>query len=330
MVFVRVSETYDLSTQVNKMGVIGVHTPSVAKITQVWGKAFQSHQRFRFASCDVTIACASMLPADPLQVGVESGQIAPQDMFNPILYRAVSNDSFNRIESRIYMGNPITALDDNVNGPLSLTKSEVATDAFAVYYSLLADPDGWRKAMPQSGLEMRGLYPIVYQMVNTFGNTFQTNGNIESEHLAPLNDDSSVGAVGSDGATAVVERLAYTFRGPSMKMPSIPTSVVTYSEGYGTEFVSNGVPTVPPTYVACIITPPAKLNKLYYRMKVTWTIELIGLRSDLEDASMGNLAIAGRSLYGTDYAEQSSKMDKIESSVDVKDADLELIMTAAR
>ncbi|ADB24814.1 ORF9 [Chimpanzee stool associated circular ssDNA virus] len=88
--FVKVSETYDLSTQTDKMGFVGIHTPEGKLVYNMWSGLFKNFRKFRYASCDVTMACASMLPADPLQIGVEAGDIAPQDMFNPILYKAVS------------------------------------------------------------------------------------------------------------------------------------------------------------------------------------------------------------------------------------------------
>lgn len=329
MVFVKVSETYDLSTQTNKMGIIGIHTPSVKRIMQVWGNAFRAHEKFRFASCDVTIACASMLPADPLQIGVEAGKIAPQDMFNPILYRAVSNDSYNTLATRIYGATPITP-SNPIGGDLSINREDISSDAFALYYSLLAEPDGWRKAMPQSGLEMHGLYPLVYQMVNTFGNVFQYNDGVTPSGSDQMPSDEFQKIAASVGDTLPVTKKAYTFRGPSMRMPAIPTDIIreTVISEYEYDALDHGEPVIPATYVACIITPPAKLNVLYYRMKVTWTIELTGLRSDVEGKSLADLVKVGNSFYATDYVEQSSKMDIKSSSVDVKDANLELIMTS--
>ena len=103
MVFVTVSETYDLSTKVGKMALLGIHTPQSKIIRQCYPGFLMQYKYVRFASCNVTMACASMLPADPLQIGTETGQISPSDMFNPILYRAVSNDSMSTLEGRLQM-----------------------------------------------------------------------------------------------------------------------------------------------------------------------------------------------------------------------------------
>ena len=167
MVFVKVSETYDLSTKIGKMGIVGIHTPDSDLITRHYAGFIQNMKFAKFVKCDVAMACASMLPADPLQIGMEAGSIAPQDMFNPILYTAVSNDSMSNILGFIQ------GHDDSIK---SLVKSSivdiqdgafknsdnVAVDQFNMYYALLSDADGWRKAMPQAGLEMRGLVPVVF------------------------------------------------------------------------------------------------------------------------------------------------------------------------
>ena len=36
MVTVRISETYDLSTKVGKMGIVGIHTPTGSLIDKLW------------------------------------------------------------------------------------------------------------------------------------------------------------------------------------------------------------------------------------------------------------------------------------------------------
>lgn len=324
MVTVKISETYDLSTKVNTMGIIGIHTPSVHQIERVWGNLINSYKQMRFVGCDVTMACASMLPADPLQIGSEAGKIAPQDMFNPILYKAVSNDSYNTLQARVMSADPIQTT--GYEG--SLVREEYdETNAFNVYYGLLADPDGWRKAMPQSGLQMNGLYPIVYSVVNTYGNQVLENADgVISQSLDKI--------AGADNTIVTSTNKAFTFRGPSMRMPAIPTKILTHytvTEGeWPVDMTSPMNTEIPPTYVGCIITPPAKLNVLYYRLKVTWHIEFTGLMSKLETGSIGDISIAGEFTYGTDYETQSSKMDSLMSSVDVKDAGVELVMTGTK
>uniref|UniRef100_A0AAU6S519 Capsid protein n=1 Tax=Eptesicus serotinus feces associated smacovirus TaxID=3139986 RepID=A0AAU6S519_9VIRU len=334
MVFVKVSQTYDLSTKVGKMGIIGIHTPPYYLLNRMWSGLIKNHRYMRLDKCDIVVACASTLPADPLQVGVEEGSIAPQDMFNPILYRATSNDSFNTIVSRIYGGShtPFTYG--------TLTKDELPTDIsnddnFKIYYSLLADPDGWRKALPQQGLEMKGLYPIVYSVVNTYGNV---------RYLKQLDNsiNNGVPRVGEIDSTDPplrdidVPADASSFRGPSMRMPKIPTMVPTggssiSADPYSSdEAVCTRPNEFPRTYVACLITPPAKLSKFYFRMKVTWTIELTELMPNTEQNTLEAFINGASVLYGSDYDQQSKTMDVKTDMIDSQGADLELVMDSTR
>ena len=344
--FVRVSETYDLSTVVDKMGLVSIHTPDLSLIKKMWGGLLQNYRYMRFDRCDVTMACASMLPADPLQIGTEAGDIAPQDMFNPILYTAVSNDSYNTLINRI---TALSGLQASQPGETDVNKNSVSSanditfqtpgesaletvDQFQLYYALLADPDGWRKSMPQSGLSMDGLYPIVFSLVSNFGNTIGAGkGSVGADF--PYQADS-------DG-TSLLNDVASFFRGPSMRMPRFPTvSTPGATNVPDPQFgaVRNGDPGVtggkawePPTaYVAAIVLPPAKLNRLYYRMRVTWTIELTEPRPLTEIVSWKDMANIGAQSYGTDYVEQSSMMTVRTSAVDASGATVTKVMEAGR
>lgn len=334
MITVRYSETYDLSTQVGKLGLVGIHTPSLANVAKLYPGLCASFRNVRMASCDVAMACASMLPADPLQIGVEAGSIAPQDMFNPILYRAVSNESYNTLLNRIVAG-----LNSEIGHLSSVNSEDVAFQANTtdltegVYYSLLADPDGWRHAMPQSGLQMTALYPIVYSVVNTFGNNAVQspsgaalgNTNTPGNNLIYPGDDGIM----VNGAQSGVYGGMVTFRGPSMRMPSVPTvgPVVGSSSqmGFGMS-APVALTNFPQTYVACLVLPPAKLNRLYYRLKVVWTIEFSGVRPHTEVASLADMNTVGNYTYDTDYASQSQAMTATEALVDTRDVEIKKIM----
>lgn len=345
MVTVRVSETYDLSTKVNKMGIVGIHTPSGDLISRMWPGLILQHKKFRFVKCDVAMACASMLPADPLQVGVEAGAIAPQDMFNPILYKAVSNESMNQFQawlSIVQQTNNITGAFNqgsvvDVNDPTFLGEGGTPEfDQFSMYYALLADSDGWRKAMPQAGLVMRGLYPLVFQVVSQYSSApendaYDAGDNISVPGLSlgtsERSPDSQVGTFAS-----VVNR---TMRGPSMRMPAIDTSFFVGKSTTDSALVPGGInidsalDNVPPAYVGMIILPPAKLNQLYYRLKVTWTIEFTGLRSAVDVSNWLNLESIGQLAYGTDYADQSSRMTAKTGMVDTAGSSITKIMEGA-
>ena len=99
MVFVKVRETYDLHTVRNKMSVIAIHTPDPKIIKNNFPGLLMQCKSYRPYSCDVKLACASVLPVDPLGVGLAEGDVAPEDMFNPILYSAMSNFGMSQLEA---------------------------------------------------------------------------------------------------------------------------------------------------------------------------------------------------------------------------------------
>lgn len=352
MVMVKVSETYDLSTKVNKLGIVGIHTPTGSLISRMWGGLALHHSKFRFVECDVSMACASMLPADPLQVGVEAGSIAPQDLFNPILYKAVSNDSMNNLLAYLqsYRGgtadaavdkNSVIDINDTVFSQ-EVGTAPVPVDQFNMYYSLLADSDSWKKAMPQSGLVMTGLYPLVYSVVSQYGANNAVENALTHVGQKFILGDAGHAIPAPDAEFKFDQGIVNNvFRGPAMRMPAIDTTFFGGSGGRlngvsftapneiaGDTSVSVGVNdlAVPPAYVAMIVLPPAKLNQLYYRLKVTWTIEFTGLRSLIDIGNWAYLANAGSVAYGTDYADQSKAMTAKTSMVDADGASVNKIM----
>lgn len=320
-VTVKISETYDLKTTTNKLGIIGVHTPSSRQLRTMYPGLVKNYKFARLLKCDIVGACASVLPADPLQVGVSSGSIAPEDMFNPILYKPVSNESFETIVSRIYATTDVTTLG-------SLAKEDSTLSPFDVYYSLLAENKRWKKAMPQRGFGLRGLYPICYQMINTFGQTIPANvkDNVLAEDgtavISETDDTGVTIAGGTNWANSAEQRHAVTFRGKSVKMPRIPMH-------YGPEDVTSVEPFyIPKTWVALFLVPPCRLHEIYYRMRVTWTIRFEGLATAQEFAKISDMSTLASYSYGKDYTYPSSKaeLEHSESMVDTNGMDLNKIM----
>lgn len=373
--YVRVSETYDLSTKPDKMGMLGIHTPDGKLVYSMWSGLFQNFRKMRYVSCDIAMACASMLPADPLQIGVEAGDIAPQDMFNPILYKAVSNDSMSNLLNKIYAagGVPDGATWFNKNSVSAENTPEfnfndtLEIDQFAMYYGLLSDTSGWKKAMPQAGLQMKGLVPLTFSLLATQGQP-SVAGNIAAYRYLQY---PSVGDGGSeeDKITAHSAMIGRYMRGDTRRMPAIDTMVMT-SDGVMHNTASDLVDPVeadgssvspevgdrllylpmppgrpesnlivpnldaPNCFVAAIVLPPAKLNRLYYRLKVTWTIEFSGPRPLTDLTNWYGLALAGERSYGSDYLTQSSLITKSagkqEGMVDAGDMDITKVMEGSK
>lgn len=369
--YVKVSETYDLSTKPDKMGLLGIHTPDGKLVYSMWRGLYENFGKMRFATCDVAMACASMLPADPLQVGVEAGDIAPQDMFNPILYKAVSNDSMSNLLNKIYAGGQTsnTGTWFNKNSISSQNDASFNYDAthevdhFAMYYGLLSDSDGWKKAMPQAGLQMYSLVPLTFSLVATQG---QPNvvGNLGLPTFYYPSD--GFGGENEDRITAHANSLGRYMRGDTRRMPAFDTMVMTSggfsanvaslntvsAETSGTyPMVGDTVPypvepgdpnhkiivpnlDAPNCFVAAIVLPPAKLNRLYYRLKVTWTIEFSFPRPLTNLTNWYGLAKVGEMSYGSDYLTQSALITKSsgksEGMVDAGDMEITKVMEGSK
>lgn len=317
MVVVKVRETYDLHTIRNKMSVIAIHTPDPDIIKRNWSGLLMNCKFYRPLSADVTIACASMQSADPLQVGTVEGEIAPEDLFNPILYKAVTNESFSLLEARILaMNNEVTTSETVGNS--ARVDSNGATpfaDDFAIYYGLLSDAHGWRHANPQVGLSMTGLRPLVHEVLSNFGMANMVNTTTDTEAMRVPQNTTNGGTTQS-----VTPRF---MRGNAKPMPRIPcTSFPTVNTKVDAGFnIPSGIAVnnqtivnTLRTVVAGIIIPPSRLHELYYRMVVEWSIEFSELRTLSEIAGWSALSDLGINTHFTDYSFGESKVvDSVQS-----------------
>ena len=90
----------------------------------------------------------------------------------------------------------------------------------------------------------------------------------------------------------------------------------------------------PNCFVAAIVLPPAKLNRLYYRLKVTWTIEFSFPRPLTNLTNWYGLANAGVMSYGSDYETQSALITKSagkkEGMVDAGDMEITKVMEGSK
>lgn len=305
MVTVRVTQTYDLSTAVNKMGILGIHTPPENLIRRLYGGFLLNYDKFKLVKCDLACACASVQPADPLQVGVQAGDIAPQDLFNPILYRACTNDSFNTIINRVYSySNGNTVQNQSI-----VTSGNQGSDAFPdlanqtdVYYALLAE-DGWRKAMPQSGFSMTNIRPLVYNVLSQYGQTVP---------MYVGSPSANVGSVNDAGTNVTGLNLQTYIRGNSQPMPALPTGYAfntpqsTGASDWGTATRPSEA-LIPPTWCGVIVMPPAALHILYFRISISWTISFFDPISTTEKFALSQLNNTGAMTHIAEYTIGSSK-----------------------
>lgn len=325
MVTVRVTQTYDLSTAVNKMGILGIHTPPENLIRRLYGGFLLNYNKFKLDKCDLACACASVQPADPLQVGVQAGDIAPADMFNPILYRACTNDSFNTIINRVYA----YGTGNTVQNQSIVTSGNVGSDAFPnlanqtdVYYALLAE-DGWRKAMPQTGFSMTNVVPLVYNVLSQYGNVHAPTVSNSLEKNVNTTDPS--------GATVNISSGLQTFlRGNAQPMPALPTGYNFNNDSFSaSDWGTATRPSeslIPPTWCGVIIMPPASLHILYFRISISWTISFFDPISTTEKFALNSINNTGIMTHIAEYTIGSSKetyeqnVDKMEQSEDLIDS----------
>lgn len=276
MVVVRMTEMYDMATTKGKIGLVGIHTPSADAMAKRWKGLFDNHRYYKILGVDVKIACASILPADPLQVGVESGDIAPQDMMNPLLYTTMTNEGWNALVNRIYsaVGSGFdTASIRAIPDAFSLSESEQEF----LYYSMLSS-DKFRKAMPQNGLTMTNVKPFVHQIVSTFGQM----GNPSLDVNQGLGN-ASVGVNTANLSPNTGNVPNQFIRGkavPYPRLPCTPPGSVGADPNGDHASLPNGVPIMtvyPPfkTFCCAVVLPPAKLHEMYFRMLVSWKIAFI-------------------------------------------------------
>jgi hypothetical protein len=316
MVFVKVRETYDLHTVKNKMSVIAIHTPDSKIIKANFPGLLMQCKAYRPASCDVRIACASVLPVDPLGVGLAEGDVAPEDLFNPILYKACSNFGMSQIEARVRAMNGQNSGVD-VAGNSAIVEADSFTDRadeFKIYYGLLSNAHEWKHANPQSGLEMRNLKPLVYEMLYSAG-------------------DNPLTYPATDGTQATATPVQ--FRGNSKPMPMINCTSYTGSgvrpgfnvgNSAGTEFIGNNETEVPSPKIVCgcIIIPPSRLHELFYRMVVEWTLEFSMIRPVSEIVNWNGLEVFADLTHYQNYDYSQTKQALTGDSDSILDSDTSL------
>lgn len=320
MVFVKVRETYDLHTIRNKMSIIGIHTPSSNIIKRNYPGLLMQCKAYRPVSADVRLACASMMPLDPQGVGTAEGDVAPEDVFNPILYKALSNFGMSQIDNYVGNGNvgniagtsPSSIDYDN---DVNFTKDDgTSLDQFDIYYGLLSQTHHWRHANPQQGLMMSNLNPIVYDL-------YQTIGDNRSDDLGAFTSNPNNVNIRYDENGTMSTNTPVTFRGKAHPLPMMncttPTVTTLDNElyvnssvaGFGATSGENsqiGVP-APKVYVGCIIVPPSRLHQLFYRLVVEWTLEFSMIRPVTDLLTWSGLAAVGDATHYMSYSFAASK-----------------------
>lgn len=319
MVFVKVRETYDLHTVKDKMTVIGIHTPKPDIIKANFPGLLMQCKAYRPVSADVKIACASVLPLDPQGVGLAEGDVAPEDVFNPILYKACSNFGMSQIEARINAlvnnqgGVGVTVDVDGNGATVEVDSTTNLTDEFPVYYGLLSNAHGWKHANPQSGLAMKGLKPLVYEVLYNIGDQARS----KQDNDANVAMGAPAGTILPTGSSANL--YGQSIRGNAKALPFINCTSFSGGQQYpgfnlsassATERIpGNAEQDVPwiNCVVGAIIVPPSRLHELFYRMVVEWTIEFSAIRPLSEITDWTGLSRMANLTHYQNYSYEATK-----------------------
>lgn len=340
MVTVSVSEVYDLSTVKDRMTLIGVHTPTKELIQKTYPGLCMNSKYCRIVKTDVVLSAVSGTVAiTPDMVGDNAVDgIAPEDVLNPILYKAVSNDSWSTLEARLHglmaQAQGLEGATVPLTGSQAFAENEDVTglsDEFGVYYSLLSNRDGFKIAPIQNGLELRGLVPLVFDKWYTHGENAYEGG--EDNDKGQTIIEPSTGGLGRYGFPA------HAMRGKAHPMPKFNTTYITGVDGAeypdtiqagmdgSLQNLQTRMPDIAPVMLACILMPPCRKTKLFFRMRVRTWIEFTEVRPIQEITSFAQMSsVYAPVVYHSDYHEQSSRMDNVTDMVDTKNADITKIM----
>ncbi len=152
-------EIYDLGTQAGKTTILGIHTPDDGNVYNMLSGFFDQFRKYRYKGCSVSMVPAAQLPADPLQVSFEAGELTcdPRDLLNPILFHGCHGEELNEILDTVYYkgASPSSVRELAVNTTVSESS----------YYAALSDPS-FRKFGIQQGAKV-SLKPMVHPLAVT-------------------------------------------------------------------------------------------------------------------------------------------------------------------
>lgn len=297
------TETYDLNTAIGELSMLAIHTPQANTLKRMFHGFFEQYKKYRINSCSLRLVCASQQALTPDLVGLEAGQVDPRDVLNPILFKACTGESINILLDQIYnnaqtlVGTRAGSMDQHV---------DTRDAAISAYYQMLAD-DTWRKEHPQRGLVVTGLKPMVHRVVTTQPFKWVGNGDANGNGYPRINGssggDSPVYGFGSPSggntnATALSVNPSFFVSNGLTDMPWLDTAILR-SGTVGTaddetSITPSQVPMVrtinhvPRVYCGCIVLPPAILQRLFFRMQISWSVSFRDWRPAQD---LGTLAV---------------------------------------
>lgn len=298
------TEIYDFGTKSGQVTVVGIHTPTGAKPYSMLSGFFSQFRKFKYAGCKVTIVPAAQLPADPLQISYEAGEIAidPRDMLNPVMFHGCYGDSLNAALNVAYtntksytdVGFETDSLI-SVDQPFDSTGNIWIDGAEDAYYAALSDPS-WRKYGIQQGMRLPFMSPRVWNSATNMPilpNASDDVGAMGSYDIM-LKISNQLKAAGQAGLDAdeihdgmfFNPALEYItgFEDTNNKLTASPQwmSAGTSKLGWLPTYLSQQVDTntqvaqflqwtrtaLPKIFMGVLILPPSYKQELYFRMSI--------------------------------------------------------------
>lgn len=300
------TETYDLNTSIGELSMLGIHTPQSTSLKKMFKGFFENYKKYKILGCNFNMVCASQQALDPSQIGLEAGQVDPRDVLNPILFKACTGESINALVDQIYNNN----LDVDVAAQGERSVSQVLSSASwrDAYYALLAD-DSWRKSHPQKGLTVMGLKPMVHKVVTTqpfkwVGASAPEDSPFSAPYFMGSSDSETVSSArgmggpraGSPGTSATTQANPTVFVSNGLTdMPWLETAVgmqgtITNGSESQSKYGNYIINSVPRVYMGAIVLPPAILQRLFFRLQITWHVLFKDFRPAFE---MGPVVMPG-------------------------------------
>lgn len=208
-------EVIDVSTTPGKVGVFGIHTPDTQKPIKMLEGFYRQFRQMKYLGCSVKVQPAATLPADPLSVSYEAGEVAtdPRDLLNPIMVKGCHGETLNNALDVIFKDNASslgTSIDRYEYDFTEIGNVPVGIGD-GMYYSALSDPS-FRKYGVLQPFGLNGLHPLVHKVVGTMPiYPLQTEKglNMEFGQAGSLEDGSNL-----EYFTEVRDGTAYNFKVP--------------------------------------------------------------------------------------------------------------------
>lgn len=169
-VYATYQEIYDVNTELNKLSLIGIHTPIGAKPRQMLAGFFQQYRKYKYLGCSIVGTPCATLPLNLQDIDVNAGESGtnPRDIWNPILFHGCHGDNLNSALNSIYKGT--MNFDGTTLGKddFSITTVPDAGTGLTweqIYYRMLQDPS-FRKMRMNQGFTIDKLHPMVYNMAS--------------------------------------------------------------------------------------------------------------------------------------------------------------------